>query len=93
MPCPECGCQVGEFRFANSVETHGLDCGPYETLYEEVVICRGCDGRFDPNEWNTTTTTTTEATMDLDPDFAASGPDEAMMQVIFDAVDYAAPDV
>jgi hypothetical protein len=42
MPCPECGCQVGEFRFANSVETPGLDCGPYEAFYEEFVICCGC---------------------------------------------------
>jgi hypothetical protein len=36
MPCPECGCLVGEFRFAHSVETHGLDCGPYESYYRSL---------------------------------------------------------
>jgi hypothetical protein len=52
MPCPVCGCSVGEFRSTDSVETHGLDCGPYEYFHEEYVICRGCDERFDLAEWS-----------------------------------------
>jgi hypothetical protein len=53
---------VGEFRFAHSIETHGSDCGPNETLCEEFVICRGCDERFDPEEWSAA-----EPKMDLNP--------------------------
>jgi hypothetical protein len=63
------------FRFADSIETHGLDCGPYETLYEEFMICRGCDGRFDPEEWSAA-----EPNMDLDSGF----PDETKIQMTFD---------
>ena len=85
MPCPDCGCSVGEFRFAHSVEMHGLDCGPYETHYEEFVVCPGCGGHFDPREWSAAT-----PNMDLDSDFAAGIPDEAMIQVTFDAEDHAA---
>ena len=84
MPCPDCGCSVGEFRLAHSVKTHGLDCGPYETFYEEFVICRRCDGRFDPGEWSAA-----EPNLDLDSDFAARIPYEAMIQVTFDAEDLA----
>jgi hypothetical protein len=81
MPCPDCGCSVGEFRFAHSVETHGLDCGPFETFYEEFVICRDCDGRFDSEEWNTA-----EPTTDLESGIS----DESMIQVVSDAEDHAA---
>jgi hypothetical protein len=52
MPCPDCGSPFGEFRVAESVETHGLDCGPYERFYEEFVICPACGGRFDPADWD-----------------------------------------
>ncbi len=52
MPCPDCGSPFGEFRIAESVETHGLDCGPYERFYDEFVICSVCDGRFDPADWD-----------------------------------------
>jgi len=47
MACPDCGSSAGEFRFATSVETHGLDCGPYETFNEEFIVCRECGGRYD----------------------------------------------
>ena len=51
MPCPDCGSPMGEFRVAESVETHGLDCGPYERFYEEFVIGSACRGQFDPADW------------------------------------------
>jgi hypothetical protein len=54
MPCPDCGSPISEFRIAESVETHGLDCGPYERFYDEFVICSACGGRFDPADWAAT---------------------------------------
>ena len=39
MPCPECGCYDSEVRGVTSLETHGLECGRYETFYEELVVC------------------------------------------------------
>jgi len=51
VPCPDCGSPFGEFRVAESVETHGLDCGPYERFYEEFMICSGCGGQFNPADW------------------------------------------
>ena len=30
MACPDCGSSTGDLRFVTSVETHGLDCGPYK---------------------------------------------------------------
>jgi hypothetical protein len=51
MACPDCGSLAGEFRFATSVETHGLDCGPYETFNEEFIVCRECGGRYDISDW------------------------------------------
>jgi hypothetical protein len=86
MPCPDCGCSVGEFRFADSIETHGLDCGPYEYFHEEYVICRGCGRRFDTAEWSA-------AESDTARNFAlaTSAPDEPMIQERLDAEDYAAP--
>jgi len=78
---------VGEFRFAHSVETHGLDCGPYEHFYEEFVICRGCDGRFDPSDWSAA-----EPNMDFhsEVDVTASVPPDVLNAVVFDAEDHAA---
>ena len=52
MACPDCGSSLGESRFASSIETHGLDCGPYERFDEEYVVCRECGGRFDINDWD-----------------------------------------
>jgi len=54
MACPDCGSSAGEFRFATSVETHGLDCGPYETFNEEFIVCRECGGRYDISDWEGT---------------------------------------
>ena len=54
MACPDCGSPIGDLRFATSVETHGLDCGPYETFNEEFIVCGGCGGRFDVCDWDGT---------------------------------------
>jgi hypothetical protein len=54
MACPDCGSPAGDLQFATSVETHGLDCGPYETFNEEFVVCRECSGRYDVCEWDAT---------------------------------------
>ena len=54
MACPDCGSSAGEFRFATSVETHGLDCGPYETFNEEFIVCRECGGRYNISDWEGT---------------------------------------
>ena len=51
MPCPDCGSPTGNLRFVTSVETHGLDCGPYEVFNEEFVVCCGCGGRYDIRDW------------------------------------------
>ena len=54
MACPDCGSPTGDLRFATSVETHGLDCGPYERFDEEFIVCGGCGGRFDVCDWDCT---------------------------------------
>jgi len=54
MACPDCGSPAGDLRFATSVETHGLDCGPYETFNEEFIVCRECGGRYDVCDWDGT---------------------------------------
>ena len=51
MACPDCGSSTGDLRFVTSVETHGLDCGPYEVFNEEFVVCCGCGGRYDIRDW------------------------------------------
>jgi hypothetical protein len=38
---------------ATSIETHGLDSGPFERFDQEFVVCRECGGRFDTGEWAT----------------------------------------
>ena len=54
MACPDCGSPAGDFRFVTSIETHGLDCGPYETFNEEFIACLACGGRFDLRDWDST---------------------------------------
>jgi hypothetical protein len=54
MACPDCGSSSGDFQFATSVETHGLDCGPFERFNDEFIVCRECGGRFDLGEWQGT---------------------------------------
>jgi uncharacterized CHY-type Zn-finger protein len=51
MACPDCGSSFGEYRIASSVETHGLDCGPFERFEQEFIVCRECRGRFDLRDW------------------------------------------
>ena len=52
MACPDCGSSFGEYRVASSVETHGLDCGPFERFEQEYIVCRECGGRFDIGDWD-----------------------------------------
>jgi uncharacterized CHY-type Zn-finger protein len=54
MACPDCNSSFGEYRNASSVETHGLDCGPYERFEQEYIVCRQCRGQFDIYEWGST---------------------------------------
>jgi hypothetical protein len=54
MACPDCGSPAGDSRCVTSVETHGLDCGPYETFNDEFIVCLACGGRFDLGEWDGT---------------------------------------
>jgi hypothetical protein len=54
MACPDFGSSAGDFRFVTSVETHGLDCGPYETCHDEFIVCGACGGRFDIRDWEGT---------------------------------------
>jgi uncharacterized CHY-type Zn-finger protein len=54
MACPDCGSSFGEYRNVSSVETHGLDCGPYERFEQEYIVCRQCRGQFDIYEWDST---------------------------------------
>jgi len=51
MACPDCGSSFGECRIATSVETHGLDCGPYERFEQEYIVCLECGGKFDISDW------------------------------------------
>ena len=65
MACPDCGSSLGEFRIATSVETHGLDCGPFERFDEEFILCLECGGRFDPSDWDGTPAGAVESTNQL----------------------------
>lgn len=42
--CPNCGAEA-EFKSmdAHLIETHGLDCGPYEEFHDEWLVCQECD--------------------------------------------------
>jgi hypothetical protein len=61
MACPECSSLFGECRIATSVETHGLDCGPYERFEDEYVVCRECGGLFDIRDWDSTSELSSDA--------------------------------
>lgn len=54
MVCLDFGSTVGEFRIATFIETHGLDCGPFERLDQEFILCRNCGGKFDLSDWDDT---------------------------------------
>lgn len=62
MACPNCGSSVGEFRFATSIETHGLDCGPFERFEQEYIVCRDCGGSFDVDDWDDVNPSSTSGT-------------------------------
>ncbi len=49
--CPNCG-ELATFteHSGDFVETHGLDCGPYETWHEEWVTCDLCKAKTDWRE-------------------------------------------
>lgn len=67
MACPDCGSSFGDCRIASSVETHGLDCGPYERFEDEYVVCRECGGQFDIRDWDSASGLSSDA---LDPALA-----------------------
>ena len=50
MMCPTCGKAALSFREANSVETHGLECGPFERFHDEWWECPGCGEQFTAEE-------------------------------------------
>ncbi len=52
MACPDCCSSRGESGIFTSVETHGLECGPYEIFSEEWILCLDCGVRFDMREWS-----------------------------------------
>ena len=54
MACPDCGSSVGDFRISTSIETHGLDSGPFERFDQEFILCRNCGGKFDVSDWDDT---------------------------------------
>ena len=65
MACPDCGSSLGEFFVATSIETHGLDCGPFERFDQEVILCRECGGRFDVSDWDSSSDGGVESTNQL----------------------------
>lgn len=49
--CPNCGEQADfEERTGSFVETHGLDCGPYERWTETWLVCSECGAETDEQE-------------------------------------------
>ena len=50
MICPECGKAPLQFKDVDSIETHGLDCGPYERFHDEWWDCPACGARFTARE-------------------------------------------
>ena len=49
--CPCCGEEVVMVhRESDSVETHGLDCGPFERFHDEWWECPECRMRFTAQE-------------------------------------------
>lgn len=46
MMCPECGKAELRFMESETVETHGLDYGPYERFHDEWWECPSCRACF-----------------------------------------------
>ena len=51
MICPKCGDDVTmQLREADTIETHGLERGPYEHWHDEWYECPECGAAFTENE-------------------------------------------
>ncbi len=51
--CPNCGKHATFTEHeADHVETHGLDCGPYERWHQEWITCDACGAETDWDEVN-----------------------------------------
>ncbi|MCC6591624.1 MAG: hypothetical protein IT168_33365 [Bryobacterales bacterium] len=48
--CPGCGSDLLVDKTCVWIETHGLDCGPYETGTDEWFECRNCGAKLAPSE-------------------------------------------
>ena len=48
--CPSCGKAVLVLREADNIETHGLECGPYEHFHDEWWECPACGDWFTDRE-------------------------------------------
>lgn len=49
--CPNPGCEGRlRYRSTEAVETHGLDCGPFERWTDEWWECSSCGERFTGDE-------------------------------------------
>ena len=73
MACPDCGSPLGEFRVATFIETHGLDCGPFERFDQEFILCGECGSKFDVSDWDTTSDGGVESANQLAPDASPAG--------------------
>lgn len=51
MICPNCGAEAMFTEHSGKfTETHGLDCGPYETWTESWLVCNECGAKTDDAE-------------------------------------------
>lgn len=51
MKCPNCGKEANFTEHSGEcVETHGLDCGPYERWTETWLTCNECGAKTDDQE-------------------------------------------
>ena len=50
MICPECGEAELQFKEHDSIQTHGLECGPYERFHDEWWECPECRAWFTATE-------------------------------------------
>ncbi len=49
--CPNCGQHTSFTEHSGTfTETHGLDCGPYETWTETWLTCNLCEAKTDDRE-------------------------------------------
>ena len=50
MICPDCRHAELRFREGDTIETHGLECGPYEHFHDEWWECLACGAWFTEQE-------------------------------------------